>query len=75
MHEDSVVGCVCMVWPYPEWRADVQFSLRPGCQLASLVLNVGLRSLHGSIMGCDLGRGEMRQRRESCEFFPCSVVS
>ena len=44
-----------------------QFSLRPGCQLASLLLNVGLHSLHGSIMGCDL---EMRERRrESCECF------
>ena len=46
----------------------LQFSLRPGCQLVSLLLDVGLRSLHGSIMGCDLGRWEMRERRrESCE--------
>ena len=46
----------------------LQFSLHPGCQLTSLLLNVGLRSLHGSIMGCDLGRWEMRERRrESCE--------
>ena len=48
----------------------LQFSLRPGCQLASLLLDVGLRFLHGSIMGCDLGRWEMRERRrESCECF------
>ena len=48
----------------------VQFSLRPGCQLLLLLLDVGLRSLHGSLMGCDLGWGEMRERgRESCDYF------
>ena len=48
----------------------LQFSLRPGCQLVSLLLDVGFRLLHGSIMGCDLGRGEMREtRREGCECF------
>ena len=69
MHENSV-GCVCMVWPYPGWRADASVFSPSGLPACFSSSRFCLRSLHGSIMGCDLGRGEMRERRrESCECF------
>ena len=55
-----------------------QFSLRPGGQLASLLLNVGFRLLHRCLVGCDLRGGEeVETRRKSgsdvCCFFLCIV--
>ena len=49
--------CMKILWGACAWcglilggELMLQFSLRPGCQLVSLLLDVGLRPLHGSII-------------------------
>ena len=67
MHENPV-GCVCMVWPYPGWRADA--SVFSPSWLPAYYSSSRCWPSFSGIMGCDLGRWEMRERRrESCECF------